>query len=68
MQRTLRSDFRLQKEKFVIANSEDFTIFEPAQPIIGNEAAVHAALNDLVQRHLKLGEKLVVVPIWELKS
>ncbi len=66
--RTVRRNFGLQKEEFVIANSEDFTAYEPAQSLAGSEAAVHAAYNDLVRRDSDLARKLVVVPAWELKS
>jgi hypothetical protein len=63
---TVRDDFSLQQEEFVIVNSEDLTPFEPAQPVTGSEAAVHTALNHLVQQDPTRRERLTVVSRWEL--
>ena len=68
MRKTVRRSLALQKEEFVIANTETLKPFEPSQTLVGSDATVHAALKELVQRDLRLAEKLIVVPTWELKS
>jgi hypothetical protein len=66
--RRMRTDFTLQQEEFVIANSEDLTPFAPAQSIKGSEATVHAALKHFVKQDPTQGERLTVVSRWELKQ
>lgn len=68
VRKTVRRNLALQKEEFVIANTETLKPFEPTQTLVGSDATVHAALKELVQRDLRLAEKLIVVPTWELKS
>ena len=66
--RTVRKDFSLRNERFGIVNREDFSRFQPAQEIVGNEAEVHTALNKFVKRDPSKKELLAVVPIWEIES
>ena len=65
--RTVRKDFRLRNERFGIVNREDFSRFQPAQEIVGNESEVHTAMNNFVKRDPSRKDTLAVVAIWEIE-
>lgn len=66
--RTMRSDFGLKQEEFVIVNGENLSPFEPGPATAGSEAAVHTVLKELVREDPRRRAQLTVVARWELNQ